>query len=98
VGVVRNVHRVGNHVVADLLVTRSDAIHAVRDLNWRSVSAGYDAGYLRVGIARARQVDIRGNHLAILDPSEEARCGEACRIQDSKRGNCSTWGDHGLSA
>jgi hypothetical protein len=83
VGQVRSPRRVGDHLVGDLLITRRDAIDAVRNRGWRSISLGYDAAYIRTGIGRARQREIRGNHCAILSPNEEARCGDVCRIADS---------------
>jgi hypothetical protein len=81
VGHVQNVRRNGDHLVADLLIHDARAIDAVRNRGWRSVSAGYDANYLPNGRG-LRQVGIRGNHLAILSPQEDARCGDACQIGD----------------
>jgi hypothetical protein len=81
VGHAQNVRRSGDMLIADLLIHDRDAIDAVRNGNWRSISCGYDASYepSRGGL---RQTDIRGNHVAILHPGDEARCGPICRIGD----------------
>jgi hypothetical protein len=81
VGHVQNVRRDRGHLVADLLVHDARAIDAVRNKGWRAVSAGYDAEYRPNG-RELRQVGIRGNHVAILSPEEDARCGDACAIGD----------------
>jgi hypothetical protein len=84
VGRVVNPRRVGDRLVADLVITRRDAIDAIRNRGWRGVSCGYDANYTRTGPGRAVQTGIRGNHVAILDPGgEDARCGDLCRIGDA---------------
>jgi hypothetical protein len=83
VGHAQNVRRVGDHLVADLLIHDRDAIRAIRDLGWRSVSCGYEADYRPNGRG-LKQISIRGNHIAVLSPSEDARCGDACMIGDAK--------------
>jgi hypothetical protein len=84
VGHAQNIRRSGPHLIADLLIHDARAIHAIRDLGWRALSCGYDAEYLpsRGGL---KQTTIRGNHIALLSPGEEARCGGACAVGDSTR-------------
>jgi hypothetical protein len=83
VGHAQNIRRDGNHLVADLLITDEEAINAIRNKGWRSTSAGYDAAYETIGRGQMRQRNIVGNHVAILSPAEDARCGDACMIGDS---------------
>jgi hypothetical protein len=85
VGHAQNIRRVGDHLVADLLIHDIRGIRAVRDLGWRGLSAGYMADYKRAGRGLL-QIGITGNHIAILSPSEQARCGAACRVGDAQRG------------
>jgi hypothetical protein len=70
-------------LVADLLIHDAKGIAAIRQGGWRAISLGYNAKYARDAAGRLRQVDIRGNHCAILSPQEEARCGAACMIGDA---------------
>lgn len=85
VGHVQNVRRVGDRLVADLLVHDQRAIDAIREGGWRGVSCGYDARYeTRAG--GARQVNIVGNHIALLPPDQAPRCGSVCSIGDSMVG------------
>jgi hypothetical protein len=83
VGHAQNVRRDGDHLVADLVITDQDAIEAIRNQGWRSISAGYDAEYEPVAKGRMRQRNIVGNHIAVLGHDDEARCGPACMIGDS---------------
>jgi hypothetical protein len=83
VGHVQNVRRDGDTLIADLLVHDRRAIEAIRNRGWRGVSCGYDANYQPAGRGKLRQTDITGNHVALLPPSEEPRCGDACMIGDS---------------
>jgi uncharacterized protein len=70
-------------LIADLIVHDGRAIDLIRNRNWRAISLGYQAEYRRDG-GRLRQVNIRGNHAAILSPEEEPRCGDACMIADAQ--------------
>ena len=65
-------------IVADLIVTRRDAIDAIND-GLREVSCGYDANYEQVERGKARQINIIGNHVALV---ERGRAGSRCAIQD----------------
>lgn len=67
-------------IVADLLIKDPDAIAAVQD-DKREVSCGYDADYEQIGPGRARQFNIIGNHVALVD---QGRCGPRCAIGDTK--------------
>jgi hypothetical protein len=90
VGHAQGVRRIDDHLVADLLVHDARGIHAIRDLGWRAVSCGYDAAYRPDGRGRLRQTDIRGNHIALLPPDQEARCGDVCRVGDAAGGGRKT--------
>lgn len=83
VGITYNVRRgVGtqnNLLLADLLITRDDAIQNVMD-GKREVSCGYDADYQQIAEGRGVQRNIRGNHVALVD---KGRCGARCAIGDS---------------
>lgn len=68
-------------LLADLLIMDAEAIAAVRG-GLREVSCGYDADYEESGPGVGRQINIRGNHVALVD---RGRCGPRCKIQDSKR-------------
>jgi hypothetical protein len=83
IGHAQNVRRDGKHLVADLLIHDQRGIDAVRN-GWRAISAGYDAEYDPTERGQLRQRNITGNHIAILAPEEDARCGDACMIGDSR--------------
>jgi hypothetical protein len=87
VGYVRNVRRGGAEMasclVADLLICAKSAIDAIES-GKRQISCGYNAIYDQIIPGRARQFNIRFNHVALVD---EGRCGPLCAI-----------GDHGSSA
>jgi len=65
-------------LLADLLITDADAIRAVQ-AGKREVSAGYDADYETTGTGEGRQLNIIGNHVALV---ERGRCGPRCAIGD----------------
>jgi len=69
-------------LVTDILITDEGAIKAVerKDNPLRQVSCGYDAEYIEMGPGRARQTQIRGNHLALVP---RGRAGPECAIFDS---------------
>ncbi len=81
-GIVQNVRRGSNIeddlLLADLLITDADAIKQVR-AGLREVSCGYDAGYEQIEPGRGRQMNIVGNHVALV---EKGRCGSRCAIGD----------------
>jgi uncharacterized protein len=68
-------------LVADLLITDAFAIELVK-AGLREVSCGYDAEYEQAGKGRGRQVNITGNHLALV---EQGRAGDFYAINDHKR-------------
>lgn len=67
-------------LLADLLITRPDAIDAIVNDRLREVSCGYDAEYESVAPGRARQTNIVGNHIALV---RNGRCGSRCAIGDA---------------
>ena len=85
VGVVQNVRRGtgidDDLILADLLIQEQEAIDDVRD-GKREVSCGYNADYEQFEPGRGRQVNIMGNHVALV---ERGRCGTRCAIQDEDR-------------
>lgn len=82
VGIVQNVRRGegadNDLMLADLIIHDKDAIDSVRD-GKREVSCGYDADYEQIEAGRGRQLNIMGNHVALV---ENGRCGSRCAIQD----------------
>jgi uncharacterized protein len=86
-GVMSNVRRgVGDMktmLVADIMVTRSDAIQDVES-GKREVSCGYDAAYVQVKPGVAKRVRIIGNHVALV---KAGRCGYSCAIGDQQGAN-----------
>jgi hypothetical protein len=83
VGHAQNIRREGDYVLADLVIGDARAIRAIREHGWRGISAGYDCGYAPDGTGGLRQHSIRANHIAVMGPGEDARCGPACSIGDS---------------
>ena len=82
IGFVQNVRRGDgiddDLVLADLVITDADGIEYVnRDLP--EVSAGYEAEYEQLAPGRGRQLNIVGNHVALV---ERGRAGPRCSIQD----------------
>lgn len=84
VGVVMNPRRgLGDQadlLVADLMITHADAIRAVRS-GKREVSCGYDADYEELEAGRGRQLNMIGNHVALV---QSGRCGPRCAISDHR--------------
>jgi hypothetical protein len=83
VGHAQNVRRDAGHIIADLVLHDQRAIALVRGYDWRGVSAGYVCDYQSDGNGGLVQQHIRANHVALLPPDQEARCGESCAIQDA---------------
>ena len=67
-------------LIADLLVTDPEAIQDVRD-GKREVSCGYEADYEELQPGIGKQVNLIGNHTALVDAG---RCGSRCAINDSR--------------
>lgn len=82
VGTVQNVRRgVGDSadlILADLLITKANAIKYVND-RLPQTSSGYDAEYEQVAPGRGIQRNIIGNHVALLD---RGRAGPRCSTKD----------------
>lgn len=94
IGVVMNVRRgTGDQadlLLCDMLITDAQAIEDIQ-AGKREVSAGYTADYDEVAPGKARQYNLIGNHVALV---ESGRCGPRCSIGDrktvqSKTGDCS---------
>jgi len=67
-------------MLADLLITDATAIEEVRS-GLRQVSCGYNADYEQLAVGRGRQMNIVGNHVALV---ERGRCGPRCAIGDAE--------------
>lgn len=65
-------------MLADLIVKDEYAIHLIED-GLRQVSCGYDAEYEQTAPGKADQVDITGNHVALVP---KGRAGNRCAIGD----------------
>ena len=79
IGIVQNVRRDDDKLVADLLITSADGIRLVESNTMREVSCGYDATPIDEGGGYGHQVGIVGNHVALV---QKGRCGSACKIRD----------------
>lgn len=98
VGHISNVRRDGDFLIGDVVVNDSKAIKIVQD-GKIEVSCGYDAELIEAD-GKIKKVDIKGNHLAIVD---EGRCGDKCKLGDGKPSIMSTlikklFGDKKLKA
>ena len=67
-------------MLADILITDAEAIAAVRG-GMRELSCGYDADFEVIRPGVGRQVNIYGNHVALVD---HGRAGARCKIKDSE--------------
>ncbi|WP_281659650.1 DUF2213 domain-containing protein [Microvirgula aerodenitrificans] len=104
VGVTQNVRRgtgiEDDLMLADLLITDAQAIDEVRK-GLREVSNGYEADYEQTAPGRGRQLNIVGNHVALV---ERGRCGPRCAIGDkepeamSEKTKRRTWRDRLMTA
>lgn len=84
VGTVQNVRRGTGEwqdcLLADLLITSARIIRMIEQDEKREVSCGYDADYEQVSPGNGRQLNIVGNHVALVD---RGRCGPRCAIGDT---------------
>ncbi|MCL1939545.1 MAG: DUF2213 domain-containing protein [Desulfovibrionaceae bacterium] len=84
-GVAMNVRRgegsEADLLLADLLVTDAEAIAAVLKKRLRQVSCGYDADYEEIRPGVGRQVNIIGNHIALVP---HGRAGGRVGIKDAR--------------
>jgi uncharacterized protein len=83
VGFVQNVRRgdgiFNDMLLADLVITDADGIKYVND-SLPEVSCGYEADYEQTDVGHGMQLNIIGNHVALVD---KGRAGSRCAIQDS---------------
>lgn len=83
-GVVQNVHRGSGdqceYILADLVIHDASLIAEI-DGGKREISCGYDCKYVDNGDGTYSQIDIVGNHVAVVD---RGRAGPAVSIQDKK--------------
>ena len=73
-------------MIADLLITREDAIELVLN-GLREISLGYDANYEQVVSGLGKQKDIIMNHVALV---AKGRAGGRCAISDKACTGCGT--------
>jgi hypothetical protein len=66
---------------ADFIIMEKSTIDAVMSGEIREVSCGYNADYVELGVGKGKQMNIRGNHIALVD---RGRCGSLCAVKDSK--------------
>lgn len=87
-GHLQNVHRGDGEksdlAIADLIITTEDAIKLVR-AGLREVSCGYDAEYEQIKPGLGRQLNICGNHVALV---VKGRAGGRCAIMDKACDGC----------
>jgi hypothetical protein len=67
-------------LIADLLITEKLAIELVKN-GLREISCGYEAEYEQKGEGKGEQLNIIGNHIALV---EEGRAGSSYAIRDHK--------------
>lgn len=83
-GMMQNIRRgdgeFKDSLIADLLINDAEAISLVKK-GMRGLSCGYEAEYIQTGDGKGKQINIIGNHLALVD---EGRAGEAYAINDHK--------------
>jgi hypothetical protein len=79
-GIMQNVRRDKDDLVADLLITDKMAIGLVKN-GLREVSCGYEADYDQTEDGKAKQKNIIGNHLALV---QQGRAGHDYKIYDHK--------------
>lgn len=100
-GIVINVRRGDGRqqdlMLADILITDANAIDAVLQENTRELSCGYDCDFEVIRPGVGRQINIVGNHVALVD---HARAGARCKIKDQmetpmtpKKTNKRGWAD-----
>lgn len=79
-GHVQNVRRAGSRTIADLHLTDPNLISEVKNGVKREISCGYTAMYEPVGDGRYRQINIQGNHVAVVPTG---RAGRDVAIRDA---------------
>ena len=68
-------------MLADILITEADAIDAVLHDGMRELSCGYDCDFEVIRPGVGRQINIMGNHVALVD---HGRAGARCKIKDQR--------------
>lgn len=68
-----------NNLLADLLITDSDAIGIIRSGKLREISLGYEGKYEQIEPGLIEQMSMIGNHIALV---KKGRAGPQCRIYD----------------
>ena len=68
-------------LIADLLIMERQTIDDVMSGKIKEISNGYDADYVETSPGKGKQMNIRGNHIALVD---RGRCGSLCAIHDAK--------------
>jgi len=79
-GHVQNVHPAGVFLVGDLYITDNGLINQIENNNKREVSCGYDAGWRMNEDGKVEQINIVGNHVAVVS---SGRAGHSVAIKDS---------------
>ena len=79
VGHISNIRRDGDFLIGDVVINDTKAIQIVQK-GKIELSFGYDAELVEAD-GKIKKVDIKGNHLAIVD---EGRCGDKCKLGDGK--------------
>ena len=79
-GHVQNIRQEGDFLLADLFITDPELINEVRNRTKREVSCGYTCDTEKTGTGRYKQVNIKGNHVAIVP---KGRAGREVRINDA---------------
>ena len=85
VGHISNIRRDGDFLIGDVVINDTKAIQIVQK-GKIELSFGYDAELVEAD-GKIKKVDIKGNHLAIVD---EGRCGDKCKLGDGKPSIMST--------
>lgn len=84
-GIVTNVRqgdgRQQDLMLADILITDADGIDAVLHGGMRELSCGYDCDFEVIRPGVGRQINIMGNHVALVD---HGRAGARCKIKDER--------------
>ena len=69
-------------LLADFIIKSPDAIEFVKSGELRQLSCGYDAEYTQTAPGRGKQINIIGNHVALV---QHGRAGVRCMIMDSNK-------------
>ncbi|RKS59538.1 MULTISPECIES: DUF2213 domain-containing protein [Photorhabdus] len=81
IGHIQNVRIDGDYVVCDVYLKDANAIQILEEKGIRELSVGYEPTELVEKSGELHQVNIRGNHVAVV---AEARVGADCRLNDKK--------------